>query len=469
MSLRWRLILSHTLIIVLCLIIAALAVIGVLQGYRTRLSLARLDDMALPIYIQARALAQGKASLDEIWTNLKEQAEETGVYALLVDDEGNILRWAAPEDATVKPLAKLPAGALPDDLSETHRGTFSAPKRQTFVFVAYPLAPLFGTQNPSAPEALILAAPRASALGLLVSLAPPFLWAGIITFIVSLLVALLLARSIYRPVQQVTQAAEAIAQGKYDQEITPTGPPEAKGLAAAFNHMARQVKLSQQRLRNFLSDVSHELRTPLTSIRGFAQAMVDGTIKDKEAESRAAQIIEDESKRMIRLVDELLELSRIESGQAKMSREPVDMKALLQHCQEIFMMRAEEKGLKLSTDLEPLPTVTGDADRLEQVFCNLLDNALKHTPSGGEITIRARQTSAGIAEISVSDTGKGIPPEQLPHIFERFYRADTSEAKSGTGLGLAIAREIAKAHGGDIEARNKPGGGAEFIVRLPFA
>jgi signal transduction histidine kinase len=423
--------------------------------------------MALPIYIQARALAQGKASLDEIWTNLKEQAEETGVYALLVDDEGNILRWAAPEYATVKPLTKFPEGTLPDDLSETYRGTFSAPKRQTFVFVAYPLAPLFGTQNPSAPEVLILAAPRASALGLLVSLARPFLGAGIITFIVSLLVAFLLARSIYRPIQQVTKAAEAIAQGKYDQEIIPTGPPEAKGLAAAFNHMARQVKLSQQRLRNFLSDVSHELRTPLTSIRGFAQAMVDGTIKDKEAESRAAQIIEDESKRMIRLVDELLELSRIESGQAKMSREPVDMKALLQHCQEIFTMRAQEKGLKLSANLEPLPTVTGDADRLEQVFCNLLDNALKHTPSGGAITIRARQASPGLAEISVSDTGKGIPHEQLPHIFERFYRADTSEAQSGTGLGLAIAREIAKAHGGDIEARNKPGEGAEFIVRLP--
>jgi signal transduction histidine kinase len=460
------LILSHTLIIVLCLVIAALAVIGVLQSYRTRLSLARLDDMALPIYIQARSLAQGKASLDEIWINLREQAEETGIYALLVDDEGNIQRWASPEDAIIKPLTQLPAGTVPDDLSEPFRGTFSAPKRQTLVFVAYPLAPLFGAQNASAPEALILAAQRASALGLLVSLARPFLWAGIITFIVSLLVAFLLARSMYRPIQQVTKAAEGIAQGKYDQEITPTGPPEAKGLAAAFNHMAGQVKLSQQRLRNFLSDVSHELRTPLTSIRGFAQAMVDGTIKDKEAESRAAQIIKDESKRMIRLVDELLELSRIESGQTKMSQEPVDMKGLLQHCQEIFKMRAEEKGVKLTTTMDTLPSIVGDADRLEQVFCNLLDNALKHTTQGAEIKISARQASPKLLEITVADTGQGIPPEQLPHIFERFYQADAS--KTGTGLGLAIAREIVRAHGGDIAAKSSFGKGAQFIVKLPI-
>ena len=168
---------------------------------------------------------------------------------------------------------------------------------------------------------------------------------------------------------------------------------------------------------------------------------------------------------MIRLVDELLELSRIESGQIQMLREPVDVKALLEHCQEIFRMRAQEKGLRLRADLEPLPPIVGDTDRLEQVFSNLLDNALKHTPPGGEISISARQTSSDLVEITVADTGPGISPQELPHVFRRFYSADA--AKTGTGLGLAIAREIVRAHGGDIEARSALGGGAQFIVRLP--
>jgi len=156
-----------------------------------------------------------------------------------------------------------------------------------------------------------------------------------------------------------------LAQGQYDQEIPAAGPEEVKGLAVGFNQMARQVKLSQQRLRDFVADVSHQLRSPLTSIRGFAQAILDGTAGDNDARLRAAQVIEDESKRMIRQVDELLELSRIQSGQIQMAREAVDMGELLEHCREIFSLRAEEKGLLLRTEIELLKPVVGDIDRLE--------------------------------------------------------------------------------------------------------
>lgn len=468
MSLRWRLILSHTLIVVLCLFIVTVAVIGLLQGYRNRFAMARLDDMTIPIYIQARSMAQGQASLNEVWANLEEQSKETGVYILLLDRDRDIIRSASPEGTIEGPLTRLPEKALPDDLTEPYHGTYAVSKRQAYIFAAYPLAPLFDPQNPSAPAILILAVPRADALALWLLFARPLFWAGLIALAVSIIVAILLARSMYRPIKRVTDAAKEIAQGRYDQEIAPEGPSEAKGLALAFNQMAKQVKLSQQRLRDFLSDVSHELRTPLTSIRGFAQAMVDGTAPDSEAKTRAAQIIDDESKRMIRLVDELLELSKIESGQIKMLREPVDVKALLEHCQEIFKLRAEEQGVRLITNVEPLSSIVGDSDRLEQVFCNLLDNSLKHTPSGGEISISAKQTATNLLEITVSDTGVGIPPEHLPHIFERFYRADTY-AKGGTGLGLAIARQIVRAHGGDIEARSTAGKGAQFIIKLPIS
>ena len=184
-----------------------------------------------------------------------------------------------------------------------------------------------------------------------------------------------------------------------------------------------------------------------------------------QAQSRAAEIIGDESKRMIRQVDELLELSRIQSGQMQMLREPVDAEKLLRHCQEIFAMRAQEKGLRLRAEIGAVPLVVGDIDHLEQVFSNLLDNAVKHTPPEGEVSIALRQSSADFVEVVVADTGPGIPAEDLPRVFERFHQA--ASEKTGSGLGLAIAREIVRAHGGDIEARSASGTGAEFIVRLP--
>ena len=219
----------------------------------------------------------------------------------------------------------------------------------------------------------------------------------------------------------MTNAAEEIAHGNYEQEVPVAGPKEVKGLAISFNQMSKQVKHSQQMLRDFVADVSHELRSPLTSIKGFAQAIVDGTAKGKEAQLKAATVIEDESKRMMRLVEELLEFSRLESGQITMIKEPVDLKELLQQCYEIFLLHAEEKGIKLRTDIEPLPPVIGDIDRLEQVFSNLLDNALKHTPSGGDIRIIARQPHPNFVEIAITDTGPGISGEQMRHVFERFY------------------------------------------------
>jgi signal transduction histidine kinase len=461
-----RLILSHTLIVFLCLVIVAIAVFILLREYQIRFAVARLDDMTVPIYIQARSLAQGQASLDEVWVNLEDQAQETGVFIFLVDSEGNIIRQA-PSGGGAAQLEKLPSGALPSDISQPYHGTYRAPKRQTYVFAAYPFAALFGSQNPSIPDILVLAVPLRGALILWAGFAEPFLWAGLIAIAVSVVLAIILARTIYRPVQRVTEAAEKIAQGHYEQQVPVTGPKEVKRLALRFNQMTRQVQQSQQRLRDFVADVSHELRSPLTAIRGFAQAMVDGTVRDSESHSRSAQIIQDESMRMIRLVDDLLELSRIESGQIQMSREPVDVAGLAQHCHELFAIRAQEKGVILKMELEQVPSIVGDIDRLEQVFSNLLDNALKHTPRGEQVIISAQQASADLVKVTVADTGPGIAPEELPRVFERFYQADARAGKGGTGLGLAIAREIVRAHGGDIEARNASGGGAEFIVRLP--
>jgi signal transduction histidine kinase len=397
-------------------------------------------------------------------------SQETGTYIFLLDAEDMVIKQAIPEDSSWIPPSKLEITKPPVPRPALYRGIYIAPDGERFIFVAQPVAGLFRPPNlPNLPnpETLVLAVPRSQALAIWADLAKPFIWAGLAGLAVSILIAVVLARSVYVPIRRVTNAAEEIARGNYEQEVPVDGPKEVKGLAQSFNQMSKQVKHSQQMLRDFVADVSHELRSPLTSIKGFAQAMVDGTAKGKDAQLKAATVIEDESKRMMRLVEELLEFSRLESGQITMVKEPVDVKELLQQCYEIFLMHAEEKGVNLKTDIEPLPPVIGDIDRLEQVFSNLLDNALKHTPAGGDVSIIARHPNPNFAEISITDTGPGIQAEQMRHVFERFYRADPSAGKAGAGLGLAIARQIVLAHGGDIMAKSTLGKGTEFVVRLP--
>ena len=180
---------------------------------------------------------------------------------------------------------------------------------------------------------------------------------------------------------------------------------------------------------------------------------------------KAAEVIGDESDRMMRQVEQLLELARMQSGQVSMEKKAFNANELLDHCQEVFEFQAAEKNVALKLDVEPLPPVLGDIDRTEQVFVNLIDNAIKHSPIAGEVLIKGRWADAGSVQISISDSGPGIPPEELSRVFERFYRADGPAG--GTGLGLAIAREIVLAQGGEIKVFSRPGEGTDFVVSLP--
>jgi signal transduction histidine kinase len=334
---------------------------------------------------------------------------------------------------------------------------------RVFIYAAYPLGRLPAALA-SASDTIILAVPRAGSLAILAGLIMPLTVGGILALLVSLIVAIVFARSIYRPINKLKDGAASIARGDYDQRIPPQGPREMQELAVSFNHMADEVKHSQAQLRHFVADVSHELKNPLTSIQGFSQALVDGTAGDDETRSKAADIINSESKRMRRQVDELLELSRMQSSQLKMAREPVDIDDVIARCHDIFDLQARDKGVRLIRRTSGSLTMDGDPDRLEQLFNNLLDNAIKNTQSGGQVAITATK-DRDLIEIKVTDNGPGIPADQLPHVFERFYQV--TGVRTGVGLGLAIAREIVSAHAGTIEARSQPGEGAEFIVRLP--
>lgn len=246
-----------------------------------------------------------------------------------------------------------------------------------------------------------------------------------------------------------------------------------RGVVAVLRDMTEERRLDKLR-KDFLANVSHELRTPISMMRGYSEAIVDEVATTKEEKNELAQIILEESERMGRLVNELLDLARMESGNIQLHKEPVDVNLFLDRIVNKFQGVAEETGVKLLHERSGLPagTVSIDSDRIEQVVTNLLDNAIRHTAENGSVHVHLHGGEDHF-EIKVEDTGAGIPEEDLPFIFERFYKGDKSrkrapsEEKQGTGLGLAIAKNIVEAHKGKISVQSKEGEGTTFYIYLP--
>jgi signal transduction histidine kinase len=328
----------------------------------------------------------------------------------------------------------------------------------------YVVAPLSDGRN----LLLLTPRPRLPLLTILRNdLFTPFIYAGALALLLSLFVAFGLARWIGNPLQELVSASHRMPEIK---AIPLRGPREVQELTGAFNEMSARVDSTQKAHREFVANVSHELKTPITSIQGFAQALQDGTANTHETRQQAAGIIQEEADRMHRMVLDLLDLTRIDSGTMDLKQSPVELPVLLHHITEKFEPQAKAAGVILNLEIPPLPPVTGDGERLAQVFTNLVDNALKVTPSGGSITLRAALDGTEIL-VDVIDTGAGIPTEALPHIFERFYQADPSRSggtKHGAGLGLSIVKEIIAAHGGKISVRSDPGKGSTFTICLPL-
>ena len=237
--------------------------------------------------------------------------------------------------------------------------------------------------------------------------------------------------------------------------------------ALAVFHDLTEVRRLDSVRRDFISNVSHELRTPLAGIRAAAETLQEGAIDDRPAAIEFLAHIQRETDRITQLVEELLELSRIESGAAPMSFDQLDASELVRATVKRFAGQADRAGIRLraAEGAAPAPVI-GDADRIEHALGNLVANALKFTPAGGEVTASA-QARDGDVLISVSDTGVGIEPDQQARVFERFYRADRGRGEGGTGLGLAIVKHIVQAHGGSVSVESKPGRGSTFTMRFP--
>ncbi len=299
-------------------------------------------------------------------------------------------------------------------------------------------------------------------------LARLLLEAGGAALIVAMLLALLVSRSVTRPLTQLAGAAEDIAAGNYSRRVGIKGQDEIGMLGSAFNRMAEAVERARKVQRDFLANVSHELKTPLTSLIGFSQALVDGSLVGEAERTRAASIVHEESERVLRMAQELLDLARVEAGSISMHITAVDLGGQLEQELEIVKPRASARKLALAVNVpEDIPPVAADPERLHQILDNLLDNAVKYAPEGSSVNATARLSGASVEAIVANPAGPFRPdPDRM---FDRFYRADPSRsaAAGGVGLGLSISRELAVAMKGRLWADFDESGNLRMHLVLP--
>jgi signal transduction histidine kinase len=472
-SLQSRLTVSYIVVVAVSLLLAGLAALVLLRGYQRNLAFVGLSDRSLlAARLTANAIKRGQSprlATGRVAQTMARRTDST-VSLYLLDGTGSTVAGSDKKLEGLRLEDLVFEGTSFSDWPK--RGEYRGEGGSRILYVAEPLARPADTDPRIAEYVLLLAQPYRPIVGALTDLLPRLLWVGAVALALSVLVAALMAYSVSRPVERISRAAEEIAAGNYDQELFIATPTEVARLATSFTTMASRVKAALLSQQDLVANVSHELKTPLTSIQGFSQALVDGTAGDQVGRQRAAAIIHEEAGRMRRLVDELLDLARLEGGQVELAREPIETEQLLRACAARFGPQAEERNITLSLKPAPgLPPVIGDQDRLGQVLDNLVDNALKHPQSAtGSATITLE---AGLLDdwivLSVIDNGPGIPAEDLPRVFERFYRADKSRARGGkgAGLGLAIAQEIVQAHGGQMLVESVEGLGTRFTVRLP--
>jgi signal transduction histidine kinase len=475
-SLRANLIAAFVAVIAVSLLLASGAFAYLLREYQVERERDRLESVALSYTQAVVRWARAGNSLQVIAGQLDQSAGDSGVRVLLLDERGTVLHDTDNNEFAGRTFEVPPSPGRRPNVSQ---GAVSTPiGDQVFTVV-----PLFGDQRfiPGMPGLRVaVIAPEQSLTDAWREALPRLSMAALSALLVSIVIAWWLASTITRPMVQITHASEEMARGNLDPQLAlPETADEVGRLSKAFTTMAREVARSHRTMRDLMANVSHDLRTPLTSISGFAGALVDGTMSGPEGAKEAGRIIGEEAERMRRLVEDLLYLGRIESGDLALQREPIDLTELAQAARARFLFRAQECGITFNVDTPETARILGDPHRISQVLDNLVENAFKYTPPTGSVNVTVaveggrpgsgRQArTPSMAVLTVQNTGSYIPPEEADRVFERFYQVDKARASSGgSGLGLAIAREIVQAHGGRIDLESTPQTGTWFSVRIP--
>ena len=283
--------------------------------------------------------------------------------------------------------------------------------------------------------------------------------------IVALLLGILLARTLTRPLRELTAATQALSQGSLGQQVTVRSRDELGMLAGSFNRMSADLAQASQLRRQMTADIAHDLRTPLSVILGYTEALRDGKLEPDQDMFDTMYI---EAQHLQHLIDDLRTLSLADAGELPLQRQEIEPYTLIERAAASYTSQSDIQGVNLEVNVAAnLPTLRVDVERMAQVFGNLLSNALRYTTAGGTIRLSAAR-QANLVQFRIQDTGTGIAPEAIPHIFERFYRADSSRQQDGSsGLGLAIVKSIVEAHGGTVNVESVLGAGTTFTITLP--
>ncbi len=473
-SLRAKLIVSHVLVIVIAMTVLVLISGAYLRRYESENEQSRLQEIAAPLSVAALSLQPAsRASGERVdrRTELDQLAERLDVRILVFSVDGTVtydtttLGNLQGEALTSYALAIDESRGLQQDRQvriDPHTLTVAGEGALSGNDV---VLSTLGRPN----DAFFIGVTTDDQrLPWIARLTPRLLLVALISMGGASIAGYLLSNRIARPIAELTTAADAMTAGSLQQRVPGEGGDEIGRLVASFNAMSARVSDTNRSQRRLLADVAHELRTPLTSLQGYAQALRDDVISSTEDRSKALDVIRSESVRMGNLIVQLLDLSRLESGQALTNQQQIDLAQLIEGVQSRFAHEAESRGVALQRVVEPNLGIIGDRERLDQLLTNLLSNAPRHTPNGGAVTVDAQsglnQEGAGVAVLRVRDTGEGIDPAVLPVLFERFRRGSTG----GFGLGLSIVREIVDLHRGEIAVESQPGTGTTFTMQFPL-
>lgn len=486
-SLRVKLVLSYLLVALGAVLILAFAVSIAVQNYFQSTQRQQVHIMAQTIADSIGARLSGIPGNGDVQRgNFSGLPFYNPFVLIVVNAQGVQLGYAKPErlainNADIPVLNQALQQALKgQNVDGRVQGTNDANTLSGY----YSSAPIRDQQaNGQIIGAVLIAMPERYPKGLspgdfILQTNQAIFFTGIALSIAVIIFSFLMARSLTKPLASLTAAAEQMKQGQYTQRaVLPKSQDELGQLALTFNAMAdtieadvNELRRQDQARRDLIANISHDLATPLTAIQGFSEAIADNMIAAPEARYETAQLIGREVQRLRRLVADMQNMTALESGRILLDLAPLDMHALVDETLAVIEPECEQANITLHNQIPAdTPLVQADSDRITQVLLNLLDNARRHTSTNGSINVGAKAKEKTLV-VTISDTGIGISSVDLPHIFERFYRADRSRTGTtgGSGLGLAIVKAIITAHGGSIGAESIPGQGTSISFTLPL-
>ena len=479
-SLRARILISHFAVILLVFSLTFVVAFIPFRNVQTHLEIRRLEDLSAPVVVQTGFVLERPALASTVGDILDIQAKQLKVRLVLLDQYGGIIHDTKPgQPLTAQSKDRLYQASLV--LNERVKAVGAVnrlPQENRDVYIGTMGGQRVVLAVVSQVEGRYVAIIAPNGAPLFRELVLPLMLALGIGLIGAFIATLFLSRSIALPITRLTHAANGVAGGDLNRTVPEQGDGEVGLLVHSFNEMVTRLRITYESQRRLLANIAHELRTPLTSIQGYAQGLSDGVFVTDQQRQDALDTIGEESERVNELLIQILELARLESGQSGPQLREVDVDDIIARVLRRHRVEADNSGVELAAPTHGSPKIVADEALIDQAVDNLVRNAIRHTPAGGNVAVSVATTRDGSRlasgiRLRVSDTGSGIPAEAIPHIFDRFYRANGHDGtddglNSGYGLGLSIVREIAANHGGAVNVESEVGKGTTFVIDLPF-